>query len=289
MNRATPLFLALAAVGLVAASLNRVLQIFLISASVGLLAPKPLTAEAPQWVIVPDHGPDVVLPEGPGPVLPVRTPTGAAPSWCPKKRTRSPQSNPRAGPFFVEIAMPYRLMATGSNFDDAAMELVGRLPMLARFSGALGVFTDRGMVALSKLHKLESIEIGSDEIGDAGIDCLRGLRNLKKLTLNCPRLTDSGLKALSGMERLEELTLTSETRAGSRSETPGWIAGPEVVDVVLPHNPRRAWSGRSPAQPGKPLCLHENGRRGVEAPLVAEEAPRVLISRTLPMWAARIW
>ncbi len=103
---------------------------------------------------------------------------------------------------------------TGPNFDDAEMELVGKLPMIAQFTARMVAFTDRGMAALSKLHKLESIEIQSDKITNAGIDCLRGLRNVKKLTLNCPRLTDDGLKALSGMERLEELKVTSNRVLG---------------------------------------------------------------------------
>ena len=140
---------------------------------------------------------------------------------------------------------------TGPNFDDAEMELVGKLPMIAQFTARMVAFTDRGMAALSKLHKLESIEIQSDKITNAGIDCLRGLRNVKKLTLNCPRLTDDGLKALSGMERLEELKVTSNRVLG-----PGLkhLAGPqsEVVVVVLPGNLRRTWPPWSPGQSGNP-------------------------------------
>ena len=168
--------------------MKRVLQILLISLSVSLLSAKPLTAEADHWVNVPYHGPVV---EGPGPVLP--EPAHAERLVVPEEK-EAVVAIEREGGCVLSTAGHVTEVITG--VDDAGMELVGKLQMLARFSAYMAGFTDRGMAALSKLHKLETIEITSNKITDAGIDCLRGLRNVKKLTLNCARLTDKGLKAL---------------------------------------------------------------------------------------------
>ena len=141
---------------------------------------------------------------------------------------------------------------TGPNFDDAEMELVGKLPMIAQFTARMVAFTDRGMAALSKLHKLESIEIQSDKITNAGIDCLARFAERQEAHPQLPKAYGRRPEGPVGHGAFGGTESYLQPRAWSRSETPGRTLESEVVVVVLPGNLRRTWPPWSPGQSGNP-------------------------------------
>jgi hypothetical protein len=65
--------------------------------------------------------------------------------------------------------------------------------------------TDAGMPAISRLSRLENLNLGNDAISDAGLKHLEGLRELKILALNNTQVTDAGLVSISRLTNLEYL------------------------------------------------------------------------------------
>ncbi len=68
-------------------------------------------------------------------------------------------------------------------------------------------YTDRGLEALSRLHKLEELSICSPVIGDAGMAHIAKLTNLKTLHVAGGQVTNAGVAKLASLKSLERLTL----------------------------------------------------------------------------------
>jgi internalin A len=78
--------------------------------------------------------------------------------------------------------------------------------------------TDELLVDVSKLTRLEDLQLNGSEVTDAGLAFLSGLTKLKHLTLRESKVTDAGLIHLRGLTDLEQLTLgyTACSDAGLR-------------------------------------------------------------------------
>lgn len=67
--------------------------------------------------------------------------------------------------------------------------------------------TDEGMPAVSRLTKLENLNLSGDPISDAGLKHLESLQELRHLVLDNTQVTDAGLISLSRLPNLEYLYL----------------------------------------------------------------------------------
>jgi internalin A len=76
--------------------------------------------------------------------------------------------------------------------------------------------SDRELVAIGHLDRLETLIIGGSSVSDDGLSHLNGLTNLQSLNLSGTRVTSTGLKHLTGLSRLKSLSLaqTNVTDAG---------------------------------------------------------------------------
>ncbi len=74
--------------------------------------------------------------------------------------------------------------------------------------------TNEGLQLLSKLDKLQSLEISAAAITDAGLIHLRSLAGLKSLKLTGTHITDAGLEQLAGLHSLETLCLANTLVTG---------------------------------------------------------------------------
>lgn len=73
--------------------------------------------------------------------------------------------------------------------------------------------TDELLVEVSKLTRLEDLQLNGSEVTDAGLAFLSGLTKLKHLTLRKSKVTDAGLIHLKALTNLEQLHL-GETDCG---------------------------------------------------------------------------
>jgi hypothetical protein len=95
---------------------------------------------------------------------------------------------------------------------DADLLQVGHLSQLkALFIEGTSQVTDRGLVHLERLTRLEVLQPGMIPIDDAGLSHISGLTRLVQLYLDDKQISDSGLKQLKGMTGLEILGLSSTT------------------------------------------------------------------------------
>ncbi len=68
-----------------------------------------------------------------------------------------------------------------------------------------GKITDKGLQAIGRLSKLESLNLCGNRIADAGLKELRELKELRRLDLSLTAVTDDGLQAPRLLENLEYL------------------------------------------------------------------------------------
>jgi hypothetical protein len=73
----------------------------------------------------------------------------------------------------------------------------------------IGSGSDELLVEVSKLTRLEDLQLKGSEVTDAGLAFLSGLTGLKRLLLRETKVTDAGLIHLTGLSELEQLTLGS--------------------------------------------------------------------------------
>lgn len=101
-------------------------------------------------------------------------------------------------------------------FDDQGLANVAGMPGMRRLWIGDTLITDAGMSALSKLEKLEDLDLHGTAITDAGFAQLRGLKSLKKLNLMGVNVTDASMDIVAGFKELEELNLyrTKVSNAG---------------------------------------------------------------------------
>jgi len=76
--------------------------------------------------------------------------------------------------------------------------------------------TDKDLMRLKSLAKLESVLLEATRISDAGVEHLTGVHNLKTLNLEATNLTDVGMKLIGNWKQLESLNIarTRVTDAG---------------------------------------------------------------------------
>lgn len=109
-------------------------------------------------------------------------------------------------------------------------EVLARLPdSLRGLRLAHSDVTSAGVAGLSRLKRLEWLDLTSTDIDDASLAGLAGLSALTDLRLNYGRFTDKGLAAVAGLKNLERLELmrTRVTDAGLKH-----VAGLTKLEVL---------------------------------------------------------
>lgn len=81
-------------------------------------------------------------------------------------------------------------------FNDATMEAVRDLPDIRRLDFVGSPATDAGLVHVSWLSRLESLNLSDTQITDAGLEHLHGLTRLRELCLRGTSVTNEGVKRL---------------------------------------------------------------------------------------------
>ena len=69
--------------------------------------------------------------------------------------------------------------------------------------------TDKGLIELSELFKLQSLNLSGTNITDAGLEQLKKLTKLQTLDLRNTNITDAGLKHLKRLTKLRGLDLNN--------------------------------------------------------------------------------
>lgn len=95
--------------------------------------------------------------------------------------------------------------------------LIGYSPGLnGGLDGRAGYFTDDMLQYVSRLPKLDNLDLGFTGVGDGGLSHLSHLTTLVSLALTDTKVTDAGLRHLSSLNRLETLDLnqTNVTKEG---------------------------------------------------------------------------
>ena len=99
--------------------------------------------------------------------------------------------------------------------DDALMELVSRLSRIERLEVGSPNVTDAGLVQVEQLHGLRLLYLNGTQVSDAGLARLEGLADLRSLSLWKTRISDIGLVHLRGLSGLESLNLAGTRISGA--------------------------------------------------------------------------
>ena len=89
--------------------------------------------------------------------------------------------------------------------EDVSLAHLGTLANMKELIVAATPIGDAGTEVLSKLSRLETLEIDQTEVGDGTLAQLKGLANLKRLSIGFTTITDAGLANLANLTNLEEL------------------------------------------------------------------------------------
>jgi hypothetical protein len=123
--------------------------------------------------------------------------------------------------FFHDVAF-----VLASEVDDDLLEVIcglREIRVLVLYESAV---TNRGMAHLTRLHKLERLQIDSPQIDDDALVEIARLRELRVFDLGNPNVGDKGIEHLQPLDRLHSLRLYN-TRVTS--------AGATALSESLPH------------------------------------------------------
>jgi hypothetical protein len=99
------------------------------------------------------------------------------------------------------------LYAAGTTVDDAAGELIAKLPALRKLRLSKTSISSTGIASLSALP-LEDLDISeASGISDAALEIIGNMKSLKRLNLWRDTVTDAGVEHLAGLTELEWLNL----------------------------------------------------------------------------------
>ncbi len=109
-----------------------------------------------------------------------------------------------------------------SDFSEAELEVLKQSPLKETLTG-LGLsycpITDRSASFLSRLRKLETLELDGTQITDQGLKQLARLPQLKVLILDHTQVTDYGVGYLASTPNLVELSLSNTSASDEMLET----------------------------------------------------------------------
>lgn len=72
----------------------------------------------------------------------------------------------------------------------------------SRSKGNLRALTDKGLVHIARLEKLEALYLSGADITDDGLQQLRALHRLSALTIDSPNVTDAGMEHIAALTKL---------------------------------------------------------------------------------------
>jgi RNA polymerase sigma factor (sigma-70 family) len=119
---------------------------------------------------------------------------------------------------------------------DAGMAHIVRFKNLRVLAAGALWLSDRSLDAISKLDKLEELELDSNKIAGTGLDRLARLKNLRKLNLNFNPLQPDTLAALLALRGLTQLDLYSSVRGVDDTLLRRLSALEKLAILKLPEN-----------------------------------------------------
>lgn len=90
---------------------------------------------------------------------------------------------------------------------DSHLALIGNLREITDLSLENTLITDLGIISISKLPKLEWLNLYKTGIGDNSLEKIAQMQSIKLLPIGKTKVTDNGMKHLSQMKKLEYLGL----------------------------------------------------------------------------------
>jgi Leucine-rich repeat (LRR) protein len=131
--------------------------------------------------------------------------------------------------------------------DDGVRQFAERHPEMKQLSLHAYIYgselSDRAVVSLRKLSKLEKLSLAGTRITDDGAAPLASLRHLREVNFARTNITDDALRHLADLRELEHLNLTKTRVAGPGlehlRELPHleylFLDGTLVTDTMIPH------------------------------------------------------
>lgn len=96
-------------------------------------------------------------------------------------------------------------MPTGGLYSDLFVLRLSKLPKLQFLEVSSTKFTDTSLAIIAKNCQLKELEIYSPNFTDEGVHSLSEMHSLESLTIGSPKLTNKSIQSLKALKRLKKL------------------------------------------------------------------------------------